>query len=86
MAESDGLKELGRKHRAGATERNSSWQGQPELGTSFWGGWMCSKGKGGCFRHRLAGWGPEEAAGSAWEAELINQRKPGLRDQNMTDF
>jgi hypothetical protein len=29
---------------------------------------------------------PREAMGRAWKAQLINQMKPGLRDQNMTDF
>lgn len=44
------------------------------------------KGKRRTLQAQTCRVGAEEAAGRAGEAGLINQREPGLRDQNMTDF
>ena len=96
MAGRKGLEVDGKEIPAG--ERNSSWQGQActrlvLLGRAAWNP-VAGLGHGGeklpVCGHLEDGFGEEsyqgKQTGRALKAQLINQMKPGLRDQNMTDF
>ena len=96
LAGRKGLEVDGKEIPAG--ERNSSWQGQActrlvLLGRAAWNpvaGLGHSGEKRPVCRHLEDGFGEGsyqgKQTGRALKAQLINQMKPGLRDQNMTDF